>query len=146
MILPSVFLIITKGDEISMEENKKREQPVPVDEDELNAAKEEAQLDKPGAFNYQMKKPLHYNGKEYKELNFDFSTLTGRDSLDVENELMAQGKGAVVVAALNTEYIIRIAARACAEPIGSDAFLMMSLFDFNKIKDKTRNFLLRSES
>lgn len=120
--------------------------PVPVDEEELNAAKEEAKKDNPGAFTYAMKKPLNYNGKEYKELTFDFSILTGKDSLDVENELMAQGKGAVVVAALNTEYIIRIAARACMEPIGSDAFLTMSLFDFNKIKDKTRNFLLRSES
>lgn len=132
-----------------MEEIKKeevKEQPVPVDEKELNAAKEEAKQDKPGAFNYKLKKPINYNSKEYTELNFDFSILTGKDSLEVEAELIAQGKGAVVVAALNTEYIIRIAARACAEPIGSDAFLTMSLFDFNKIKDKTRNFLLRSES
>jgi hypothetical protein len=131
-----------------MEENKKPVpgQPVPVDEEELNAAKAEAVQEKSSEFTYQLKKPLNYNSKEYTELHFDFSTLTGKDSLDVESELMAQGKGAVVVAALNTEYIIRIAARACAEPIGSDAFLTMSLFDFNKIKDKTRNFLLRSES
>ena len=67
-----------------MEENKKPVpgQPVPVDEDELNAAKKEAEQEKPGAFTYQMKKPLIYNNKEYTELNFDYSSLTGKDSLD----------------------------------------------------------------
>lgn len=118
----------------------------PIDEKELNAAEEEAKKDTAGTFTYKMKKPIRYKDKEYTELDFDFNSLTGRDALDVENEMMNQGKGAVVVAALNTEYIIRIAARACAQPIGSDAFLKMALFDFNKIKDRTRNFLLRSES
>lgn len=96
-----------------------------------------------GAVTMTLRKPLDYNGHIYTELHFDFDGLTGRDSMEVEAEMIQRKKGAVVVGALNNDYIIGIAAKACKEPIGSDAFMAMSLKDYNRIKEATRNFLLK---
>jgi len=116
----------------------------PIDEKELQIAEEEAKVSK-DTFVHKFKKPFEYNGKSYEQFEFDFSSLTGGDSLAVEEELQREGKGVVVVAAFNSEYLIRIAARACLEPISYDAFKYMSLFDYNRIRDRARSFLLRSE-
>lgn len=96
-----------------------------------------------GAVTLTLRKPLDYNGHIYTELHFDFDSLTGRDSMEVEAEMIQRKKGAVVVGALNNDYIVGIAAKACKEPIGSDAFMAMSLKDYNRIKETTRNFLLK---
>ena len=96
-----------------------------------------------GAVVVNLKKPLDYNGHIYESLTFDLESLTGKDSMEVEAELMQRKKGAVIVGALNNDYILGIAAKACKEPIGSDAFLTMSLKDFNKVKEAVRNFLLK---
>ena len=74
----------------------------------------------------------------------DLDGLTGRDSMEVEEELVRLRKGVVIEGGLNTDYIIRIFCKACQEPIGSDAFGYMSLTDYNRIKTLTRNFLLAS--
>lgn len=116
----------------------------PIDEKELAIAEEEAKKST-DTFVHKFKKPFEYNGKEYEQFEFDFSSLTGGDSLAVEEELQKEGKGVVVVAAFNSEYLIRIAARACLQPISYDAFKYMSLFDYNRIRDRARSFLLRSE-
>ena len=89
-----------------------------------------------------LKKPLDYNGHTYEELHFDLENLTGKDSMEVEAELIQRKKGAVIVGALNNDYLMGIAAKACKEPIGSDAFMALSLKDFNRVKDAVRNFLL----
>lgn len=93
---------------------------------------------------YTFKKPLEYNGKKYETLTYDLDGLTGRDSMEVEEELVRLRKGVVIEGGLNTDYIIRIFCKACQEPIGSDAFGYMSLTDYNRIKTLTRNFLLAS--
>jgi hypothetical protein len=116
-----------------------------IDEKELEIAQEEAKEEGRDTFVHKFKKPFEYNGKKYEHFEFDFNSLTGGDSLAVEEEIQREGKGVVVVGAFNSEYLIRIAARACLEPISYDAFKYMSLFDYNKIRDRTRNFLLRSE-
>lgn len=116
-----------------------------LDEKEVEIAQEEAKKEEDSGFNYKLKKPVQYNGKEYMELYFDFNSLTGGDALDVEDEMQRQGKGTVVVAAFNSEYLIRISARACREKVGADIFRYMSLFDYNRIRDRARNFLLRAE-
>ncbi len=126
-------------------EKKAPETSVPFDEKELEAAQEEAAKESSSTYAHKLKKPLAYNGATYTELHFDFDTLTGKDSMEVEAEMQRLGKGVVVVPALSSEYMIRIAAKAAQEPIGSDAFLDMCLFDYNSIKDKVRNFLMRSE-
>lgn len=87
---------------------------------------------------------IDYNGKSYEKLEFDFSKLRGKDSLDVENELQALGK-TVLIPAFSGEYLIRIAAKACAEPVGADIFEEMNLHDYNTVKNAARSFLLSSE-
>lgn len=95
-------------------------------------------------FEYKLKKPVEYNGETYEELNFDFEKLTGRDGLNIEAELKAQGI-TVMVPAFDSAYLIRLAAKACDKPIGADIFDNMSIADFNKIKSAARSFLLGSE-
>lgn len=90
------------------------------------------------------KKPVEYNGEKYTELTFDFESLTGRDGLEIENELAAQGKP-LVIPAFSGEYLVRMAAKASSSPIGYDFFDVISLRDFNKIRSAARSFLLRSE-
>lgn len=93
-----------------------------------------------------LKKPLDYNGAMYDAIKMDLENLTGKDSMEVENELMARKKGAVIYGALNNDYILGIAAKACAkakQPLGTDAFLALSLKDHNRVKEAVRNFLLK---
>lgn len=115
-----------------------------MQEEELEQAKAEAEKAE-NLFSLELKKPLTYEGKVYNELSFDFDTLTGKDSLAVERELSLRGIQ-VAVPAFSGEYIIRIAAKACTSRVGSDAFELMSLKDYNRLRSKVRNFLMGSES
>jgi len=96
-----------------------------------------------GSETVKLKKPLDYNGHVYTELHFNFNDLTGRDSMEVQQEMVQRKKGVVIVGALNNDYIVGIAAKACQEPIGIDAFMAMGLKDYNSITEITRNFLLK---
>ena len=93
---------------------------------------------------HEFKRPFEYMGKKYDRLTFDYGSLTGRDSLTVENDLQAKGV-MVMVPTFSGPYLIRIAARACKEGIGIDALEKMSIADYNRIRSRTRNFLLGSE-
>ena len=98
-----------------------------------------------GAYVHVFKKPFEYQGKSYDQLTFDFGSLTGRDSLAIENELQALGK-MVLSPEFSGEFLIRMAARACTENVGSDAMEQMPMRDYNRIRSQARSFLLRSES
>ena len=115
-----------------------------VNPEELAAAEAEAAEQDLGTFTYTFKKPFSYMGQEYKELRFDWDSLTGRDGLDIERELQAIGR-TVIVPALSGDYLIRIAAKSCNVKIGADAFELMRLSDSNKIRSAARAFLLASE-
>lgn len=88
-------------------------------------------------------KPFEYEGKKHTELTFDWGSLTGEDSLAIENEMSALGKP-LIAPEFSGEYLIRMAARACTTKIGSDVMSAMPLADYNKIRNKARSFLLRS--
>ena len=113
-------------------------------DEEFEEALNEAKEDSAYAYVHRFKKPFEYQGKTYDKLTFDFEKLTGSDSLDVENELAARGV-MVMVPTFSGPYLIRIAARACTEKIGSDALEQMRIADYNRIRSKARNFLLASE-
>ena len=91
-----------------------------------------------------LSKSVKYNGEEYRELDFDFEKLTGRDAMNIERELQAQGI-AVLVESASGPYLIRLAVRACKQPIGADFFENLPLLDYKKIKRLARNFILASE-
>ncbi len=124
-------------------ENTKNNAPA-VDENELEAAREEARKNSVSFYEITFKEPLKYNSKEYSKLSFDFGKLKGGDGLAIEEELQMMNK-AVIVPALSGEYLIRMAAKACTETIGADIFNVMSLKDYNRIRSAARSFLILSE-
>lgn len=130
-----------------MENTEKKEITIEaaVDEKELAAAVAEARANDVSVVTIKLNKPVTYNGKEYTELSFDFEKLTGLDGLAIEEELQMLGK-AVVAPTFSGPYLVRMAARACTEKIGADIFNVLSLKDFNRVRDRARSFLLRSES
>ena len=96
-------------------------------------------------YTHALQEPLAYEGEVYRELHFNWGKLKGWDAIAVEREMQSLGE-AVVIPSLSGGYLMRIAARACAESIGFDAFRDMSIRDYNAIRGKARSFLLRTES
>lgn len=88
-----------------------------------------------------LKKPVMYNGEEIKEISFDFNKLTGADALNIDSELKSMGKQ-VNVAAMDADYLIRMARNACDKAVGIDFFKQISIVDFNKTISRARFFLL----
>lgn len=113
-----------------------------VDEQELQLAQDEAK-DAKSTFTHKFKKPFLYDGKEYESLTFDFESLSGNDTLQIERELAKQGR-TVIVPEFNGDYLAAMASRACEEEVGVDAFSLMSLRDFNAIRGAARSFLLNA--
>lgn len=130
------------------DENKSNLIPVSADDFAVDsgefaeAEKEAAQSD--GVYTHSFKRPVTYQGVTYDELRFAWDTLTGRDALAIEGEMQAIGKP-VIVPTFSGEYLIRMAARACTAPVGSDIFDVMSIGDYNRIRSAARSFLLQSE-
>ena len=114
-----------------------------IDADEFSVAEKEAETSG-YTYTHVFHKPFVYMGKTINELTFEWGSLTGQDALSIEAELQAIGKPSVVPA-FSGEYKIRMAARACTKTIGADAFEQMPLYDFNRITDRARSFLLKSE-
>ena len=121
-----------------------------IDADEFSVAQSEAEkakkvaADSGFAYTHKFRKPFSYMNKEYSELRFAWDSLLGLDGLAIEAELQALGIPAVVPA-FSGQYLIRMAAKACTEKIGSDAFGFMPLYEYNKIRNAARSFLLASE-
>lgn len=115
-----------------------------VDDEELELAKADAAENAEGVFKHTFKRPISYNGKEYKSLTFDFDALTGADTLQIERDLARQGR-TVIVPEFNGDYLAAMASKACTDEIGVDAFDYMSLRDFNAIRGAARRFLLNVE-
>lgn len=91
---------------------------------------------------WKLAKPVTYNGEEISELRFNFEKLTGRDALEIENELMRFGKLSAYTQVGNINYLMKAAARACEKPIGEDFFNLVSISDFNTLRNKIQLFLL----
>lgn len=125
-------------------EIKKNEEVIgTIDADEFSVAEREAKNSE-YTYTHKFRKPFDYQGTAYNELTFDWGKLTGEDSLAIENEMQQLGKP-VIVPTFSGEYLIRFAARACTEKIGSDAFRRMPIGDYNRIRNAARSFLLKSE-
>jgi hypothetical protein len=107
-------------------------------------AKEEAAKDTAVKFTYKLITPIEYEGKKYTELKFDFSNISGADSLNIEAELNAQGI-VVISPSYQSPYLIRMCARACSEKIDVDLLTMLKLRDYLALRNKARNFLMSSE-
>ena len=98
--------------------------------------------DMPGVYVHKFNKPFTCQGKTYEELTFDFGKLTLNDSLAVEDELNTLGKGALIPE-WNSQYLVRIAAKACTDKIGSDVLMALPISEGRRILTRTRNFIRR---
>lgn len=98
----------------------------------------------PYVYVHKLIQPLEYEGKEYDTLTFDFGKLTGNDSIAIEAEMSAL-RQPVIVPSMSAGYLIRMACRACTQPIGVDVIGAMSIRDYNTIRTKARNFLMLSD-
>ena len=111
---------------------------------EMDAAEAEAeQIDSVGVYTHEFKKPFTCEGNTYESLTFNFDSLSGADSLAIENEMMALGKP-LVAPEFSGEYLIRMAAKAAK--ISSTVIEAMPLADYNRIRSHARTFLLKSGS
>lgn len=127
-----------------------------INQTEFEAA--EAEAKEPQAdvstYTHKFKKPVTIEGYTFEELTFDFGTLTGADSLAIEDELQALNKP-VIVPTFSGQYLTRVAARACttmlttpdgkSRRVGADVIMALPISDYNRIRSKARSFLLASE-
>lgn len=92
-------------------------------------------------YNHKFNKPFEYEGKKFTTLNFDFDKLTGQDMISIEEEMAAQSKY-VITPEIDSDFMVRLAAKACG--VASDALMALPLKDFSKIRTETRNFLINA--
>jgi len=96
--------------------------------------------------------PFRFEGQTFQRLDFDWSRLTGKDSLDIEAEILIRKRKTVVEAKFSTDYLCGMAVRACtsrsAEGTAFSVFAMeaLPLGVFQKICGSARNFLIIAES
>lgn len=136
---------------------KKALEPIsdPTNEElaEAAAAIEQAAQSESDSFVYvhTFSRPFQWEGKSYDKLTFHWDALTGEDHLEIEFEMMKQGK-TLVVPEFTGEYLCGMAVRACDElrniapPSRKNVVRALPLKDFTAICNRARNFLLRSES
>lgn len=92
-------------------------------------------------FDYELVKPLRYDGEEYTKLSFDFDKLHGSDIINIETELY-ETKGIVVVDEFNNpSYITGLAAKACLQPVMADVFGKMNVIDCNRLLTRIKTLL-----
>lgn len=92
-----------------------------------------------GAYVHEFTKPFTFEDKTYTRLIFDFEKLIGDDLVAIENEMAAVGEYALSPE-ISTSFLYRLAAKAAG--VGSDVIAHMSIRDFGKIKNKSRDFLI----
>lgn len=82
--------------------------------------------------------PFEWMGTTYKQLDFNFGKLKGKDSLAIYRELQMSGI-LVLNSRSSQEYQLRLASKACG--LGIDAFKEMPFRDFEAVLSKARNFI-----
>lgn len=90
-------------------------------------------------FTLMFNSPFEYEGRTFNSLNFDFSKLTGKDYLAIEDEMARHGK-IVLSARLSGEFLSIMSAKACTEPIGVDCIEAMPIKKFEQLRNAARNF------
>ncbi len=90
-------------------------------------------------------KTFTHNGKEYKELNFEFDKLTGQDMIDAE-EITRRAGGNITMGAADYSrgYVLTIAAKASGLP--REALMTLGAQDFTNILNQTLIFLSGADS
>ena len=124
-----------------------------ADTDEFAAAEAQAKTAE-SVVTIILKKPFTYEDQTFSELTFDFASLTGNDALAIEDELQSLGKP-TISPTFSGQFLVRMAARACTATvvdksghprrIGDVALRALPIYEFNRVRNKARSFLLASE-
>lgn len=125
---------------------------VAEDAAEAEKAEEKAKREEAiGSYTHEFKKPFQWKERTFDRLTFDWTALSGRDHLEVENEMLLKGR-TLVTPAFTGDFLAGIAALACTERdekgkrvIDTQAVSKMPIAAFQAITRKARNFLLRAE-
>lgn len=135
-------------------DEKKELDMTAVEEDAAEAervAEEARKEEETGSYTHRFKKPFLWKGHAYDSLTFDWTALSGRDHLEIENELTMKGR-TLVSPAFSGDFLAGMAARACTERdengrrvIDGQAVAEMAMTDFQAITRRARGFLLRAE-
>lgn len=140
-----------------MADNKKKDpltEEVESTEDNAKAAEAIEELAKlrgdVNSFTFQFKEPFTFEGHTFETLTFDWSRLTGADSLAIENVIVRRGK-TLVAPAYTGDYLVGMAVRACTERdpeghrvVNEQTLRALPLGAFRKICNAARDFLLVS--
>ncbi len=113
----------------------------------------EAQAQKdPGVYTHIFQEPFTYQGTAYEQLTFNWKTLSGKDSVAIERDLLNRNV-TTVIAEFTPEYLTAMAARACTyrnadgfRMVSADTLYALPLPEFREICAAARRFLLRSGS
>jgi hypothetical protein len=105
-----------------------------------------------GSYTHVFEEPFTYEGTAYERLTFNWKTLSGKDSVSIQRELLNRNV-TTVIEEFTPEYLAAMAARACTyrnadgfRMITTDALYALPLPDFRAICAAARRFLLRSGS
>ena len=116
-------------------------------EKEAEEARKEPQI---GSYTHTFDNPFQWKDHTFETLTFDWTTLKGKDHLEIEQELLMKGR-TLVNAAFTGDFLAGMAARACTARdedgkrlIDGQAVMDMPLGDFQAITRKARGFLLRA--
>lgn len=103
-------------------------------------------------YTHTFQRPFTYEGITYEDLTFRWDSLSGRDSVAIERELLQRGI-TTVIAEFTPEYLAAMAARACTyrnadgfRTISTKTLYALPLREFRKICGAAQRFLMRSES
>ena len=114
-------------------------------------AEEARQEPETGRYTHTFKSPFQWKDRAFERLTFDWTTLKGRDHLEIEREMVMKGR-TLVSPAFSGDFLAGMAARACTERdkagkrvIDGRAVAEMDMADFQAITRKARGFLLRAE-
>lgn len=110
----------------------------------------EAQAQKDGGtYTHVFQEPFTYQGETYEKLTFNWKSLSGKDSVAIERELLNRNI-TTVIAQFTPEYLAAMAARACTyrnndgfRTITTDALYELPILEFRAICDAARRFLLQ---
>lgn len=89
-----------------------------------------------------LSKELEIGDLKHKRLFFNFDKLTADDFIKIENEMTEALGKFLIQPEYSSEFLIRVAARACTESISSENLLELSIKDFNILRRKVRAFFL----
>lgn len=114
-------------------------------------AEEEAKREQEiGIYKHEFKEPFRWKEHTFESLTFDWTSLSGKDHLEIENEMLLMGR-TLVNPAFTGDFLAGMAARACTERnekgkrvIDVNAIKEMTMPDFQTITRRARGFLLRA--